>query len=708
MIINSRQEPISVSNADHNKIMSLWERTAERVGPSRRRIAICRAIRRGLFTVRIPQTWLKGLEGQWLESAVPERWQLDLNLSNVLGEDVPEFNRTPLGTTDTAVEDADELEAWVNAVERDKYGGTDYDAMTGLAVQDGEWASLVLPRTAGMRRPPAYMEHHQQDKDGNVTILKPKSTYDRDERGRPADRPGYAGRSERQSRKAYDQSYERWLAMNPCWETRLISATDCAPIMTRGYGLHRWECTGLVIRTRYEPEDLIERGWEWANMGRAEMIPREFGTDSKYGDGGMVYLYEAYLLDKDRKPFCVYSVGGDETWQSTEQGEREAVIDLYKTHGLEHKTWDYHYGLHFEDDPAFRGVPFIWPLVPTLLNLEGLRTAIGAAAWRNSFTGKVIRPDPNVPPGAYLDGHGQFKPWEDPAPGQTKPIYGEVTPVEQARVGDDAFKMLAENRQQLMMASPDESQYGGGAPGESGHSKVVGHDLLMSGKRQLRDGILGCAESIATAKLRIADLQHTPMKGERKIDWPVFKAEEEVLDTGEDRTRMTTLALKERWIDGQYDITAKFPEKGNLAEVALEKDLMLAGASHIENVLKKKGVRNVTLEIAKIENYKWLTQTPEGQAESQMRAAKYRGDVERQKLIAAVMAQKATADGAPMAALGEGGGQQALPPPSAPSSATEIGSPVDASLNGAISGAMGTASRQADAQAQMQVQGGMG
>lgn len=687
--------------------MSLWDSTATRVAPSRRRIAICRAIRRGLFTVRIPQTWLKGLEGQWLESAVPERWQLDLNLSNVLGEDVPEFTRTPLSQTDTGQEDADQLEAWINAVEQDESGGTDYDAMTGLAVQDGEWASLVLPRMAGMRRPPSYMEKRSEDKNGNLTVLSPKAVYDRDERGRPSDKPNYAGRSERQSRKAYDDAYERWLANNPCWETRLISATDCAPIMTRGFGRRRWECTGLVVRTRYEPETLLARGWAWDGMDKHEMIPREFGTDSLYGDGGMVYLYEAYILDKDDLPFLAYSVGGQETWQEKPEGEREAVVKLSTEFGLDRPTWAYHYGLHFEDDPAFRGVPFIWPLVPTLLNLEGIRTAIGAAAWRNSFSGKVIRPDPNVPPTAYLDGHGQFKAWEDPVPGQTKPIYGEVVPIEQARVGDDAYRMLAEHRQQLMMASPDQSQYGAGQ-GESGHAMVVGHDLLMNSKRQLRDGILGCAESIARAKLLIADLQHTPSKkGGRPIDWPVFVGEEEILPSGEERTKRTILALKERWVDGQYDLTARFPERGNALEIEQEASLAERGFSHIENVLKKKGVRNVRLEIGKIANYRYLLQDPKGMLETQMLAARLRGDLEREKLLKAVVAQDAAPDGSPMAAV-DGAMPPEGMPPQGNQGPTALGNPVQNSLNATISGAMGTGPAQNDAAAQQQIAQGLG
>lgn len=699
MIVSSRQEPLTRRNADHRKLMDLWDSTARRLAPSRRRIAICQAIRRGVLTVRIPQSWLRGLEGQWLESAVPERWQRDLNLSNVIGEDEVTFTRTPLGSTDTAQEDADRLEAWVNAVERDECGGTDYDAMVGLAVQAGEWASLVLPTAAGMRRPPAYMEKRSDDGRGNATV-RPRTVYDRDARGRPPEAAAYGGRSERQSRRAYDQAYERWMAGHPCWETRLISPTDCAPIMTRGFGRRRWECSGLVIRTRYEPEELLGRGWQWAGMGKSEMIPREYGTDSLYGDGGMVYLYEAYLLDEDERPFCVYSVGGDETWLTTREGEREATVDLYGEYGLDGKTWDYHYGLHFEDDPAYRGMPALWPLVPTLLNLESIRTAIGAAAWRNAFTGKIIRPDPNVPPTAYLDGHGHFKPWEDPGPGETKAAYGEITPLDQARVGEDAYRMLAEQRQSLIAASPDDSQFGGGQ-GASGHALVVGRDLLMSGKRQLRDGILGCAEAIVAAKLRIADQFHRPTrKGERPVDWPVLITEEELLPTGEERTKTTVLGLRERWVDGQYHLTASFPERGNLAEIEQEASLADRGYSHLENVLKKKGVRNVTIEVAKIMNYRYLMQDPRGQAELQIRAARYRGDVEREQLLQAVLAGEATPDGTPEAATEPGMGENDGP--------TQLPNMAASSRAGVIAGQMRTASLQSDAEAQMAVQQGMG
>jgi hypothetical protein len=705
--------PITPEHATHKDILALWDHGAARLAPSRRRIVLCRAIRRGLMSVKIPPLWLQanGIESGWLESAVPERWLLDLNLSNTLGEQEISYERTPLGTTDTAHEDADNLEAWVNSVERDPRGGTDHDAMVGLAIQDGEWASLVLPTVADMRKPPSYMD--EQTAKNGTRVLTPKARYHRDSQQRPPDHPKYGGRSERHSRAAYDDAYEAWMARNHPWTTRLVSATDCVPIMTRGMGRSRWACTGLIIRTLYDVEDLIDRDWQWQDMHKGELIPREHGTDSNYGDGGRVYVYEWYTTTKSGKPFIAYCVGGNETWWTEDGGkkERAAVIDLDGTYGIDEPVWDYHYGLHFEDDPAYRGMPYLWPEVPTLLNLEALRTAINGAAWSNSFTGHVVRPDPNVPPSAYLDGGGQFRPQTAPRPGELKPAYGEVAPFQQAHVGEDAYKSLAMMKQDLASSTPDAGQTGGDTGDKSGHALVVGQSLLSASKRQIKQGILGCGTSIVYRKLMIADTFHRERPGERQIDWPVFIRKEEIVPTGEAKTHYTTLGLKERWLSGNYWMEASFPEQGNLAEIALARDLALAGFATDEDVFKARGIKSAIIERAKIANYKWLN-SPEGQMELQLRAAQYRGDLQKQKLLAAVAAQKASPGGTPMAAAGAGGGQSAPPAPTGAGQpgpgrpgSTTLPNTAEASLNGSVQGQMGIAARTNDAQAQMQIGG---
>ena len=653
------------------------------------------------MTVQIPQRWLRanGIGAGWLESAVPERWLIPLNMTNLLGEVLPEYTRTPLGTTDTAQEDADNLESWVNSAERDRRGGTDYDAMTGLAVQDGEWASLVLPTVADMRKPPQYREEVTAT---NGTLVRtPRKVYDRDERGRPPESKGYGGRSEKRSRAAYDDAYTAWLARNHPWTTRLISATDCAPIMTRGLGRQRWECTGLVMRELYDHESLIDRGWQWEGMSKAgEMIPREHGTDSKHGDGGQIYLYTVCETTKGGTPFLSYCIGGQETWLTDGKRERAAVIDLYKEYGIEEKLWEYHYGLHFEDDPAYRGMPLLWPLVPTLLNLESMRTAINGAIWQNSFTGHTIRPDPNVPPQSYLDGKGQFRPFERPGPGETKPVFGEVAPFAQAQIGQDAWRGLGETRATLAINAPDQSQTGQGENDQSGHAKIMGKEQLMSGKRQIKEGILDCGTSIVYRKLHIACTFMKPKGGGKAIEWPVYVRDEEVLPTGESRTRTTTLALKERWVDGNYWVEASFPATGNLGEIKLAQELAMTGFATDEDVFKARGIKSTLVERAKIANYKWL-QSPEGQAELQLRAAKYRGDLEREKLLMLVRAQKMTPGGTPMAAAT--GAPSPAPAGQVPGQTT-LGSPAAQSLQGQYQGELGSAPAANDSRGVMALQ----
>lgn len=706
MIIAPRDaRPLTPEQPDdvtHHAITQGWTSAADRVAPSRRRIVICRAIRRGLMTVAIPSGWLSSnhIASGWLEAAVPERWMIDLTMTNLLGESEVEYTRTPLGTTDTAQDDADKLETWVGSVERDKRGGTDYDAMTGLSVQDGEWASIVLPTLADMRRPPAYRE---QVTARNGTVVRvPKPSYDRDERGKPSDAPGYGGRSERKSRGAYDDAYQSWLARNHPWTTRLVSATDCAPIMTRGLGRSRWECTGLFVRTLYDHELLIDAGWQWDGMEKAgEMIPREHGTDSRVGDGGQIYIYEAFLRTRKGGVFCAYSVGGCETWMADSKGrERSTVIDFTEEYGIpEGETlWSYHYGLHFEDEPAYRGVPLLWPLSPTLLNLEALRTAVNAAVWATSFTGHTQRPDPNVPPTAYLDGHGQFKPWTPPLPGEVKPAYGEIAPFQQAQVGEGAWRAMAEQRAQLQSASPDPAQQGGDASGRSGHSLVLGQDLLQMGKRQIKGGILDCGTSIVYRKLMIASTFLKPSANLKEpIEWPVFVRREEVLPSGEARARFEVLPLKERWVGDNYWMEADFPKEGNLADIKLAMELAMAGFATDEDVFEARGKKSTLIERAKIANYQWI-KSPEGQMALQQRAAQYRGDLEKLKLLEMVKQAKMSPGGTPTAAIEGGGAPQGAP------GVTPLPSPADSQLQGIYQGAIGSAARSNDARAQMSLQ----
>lgn len=132
----------------------------------------------------------------------------------------------------------------------------------------------------------------------------------------------------------------------------------------------------------------------------------------------------------------------------------------------------------------------------------------------------------------------------------------------------------------------------------------------------------------------------------------------------------------------------------------------MTGFSTDEDVFKARGIKSTLVERAKIANYKWL-QTPEGQTELQMRAAKYRGDLEREKLLTLVRAQKMSPGGTPMAAVT--GAPSPNPTGQVPGQTT-LGSPAAQSLQGQYQGRLESSANANDARgvAALQAAGGAG
>jgi hypothetical protein len=638
----------------HEELISLWKRTAGRLKNRSKRIVMCRQFRRGLLRVPIPKEWNADNPDirEWMSVCLPERQLLDLNLTNVLGERSPELSRVPLGTTNQAIEDADRLEVWSQSAYD---AAADEDAVIGLLVQDGEFAAIVSPSRAGPEEPPEYTVEVEAKR--GLKVRKPDPIYDRDAKGKAPGTREYDGkRDEKRSREAYDEARLRWLAEHPLWNVELVSATDCAPLMVRGKGRERWECKGLIVRTLFDREELLYEGFSWKGMEDDLLIPLDFDAERVQGNGGQLYLYRAYLMIRDPKtrterPIIVYSVGGAETWTEGDDGERKAaVIDCEKEYGLKDRFWGYFYGLHFEDDPDFRGQPFIAPLLSVMMSHEATRAAIRAAMWDVSFTGHVEVPDPNLPPELVVEGFKQAT-TPKPPPGKTVKALGRVTPYQQATVGADAYRMMELDRRDLDVNSPDSATVGGGdAAGRSGNALAIGEQLLRSGKRQIGRAVLHFAEFVSSRQLMIACAAMNGAGGQPKVDVPVFVTEEEQLDDGTVQEKTSVLALDERWVGGQYRMKATFPEEGNLAEVEQMASLAERGFATDEDVDKARGIKNTTLSKIKRAIYQ-RRKSPQGQMELELRAAQYQGDQQRIKLLQLVAQQKATPGGGPMAAI---------------------------------------------------------
>lgn len=700
----------------HDGLVAYFKRNASRLTNRSRRMLECRQMRRGMLKVPLPTDWAKDNPAAraWASVCLPEHKLLDLNLENVLGERQPQLHRVPLGTTEQAIEDGDQLETWAQSAFE---ASVDLDAVVGKLVEDAELPFIVMPRRAGPYEIPEYTRKRETGK-GKLVVMEPDPQYDRDEKGKARGSKQYSGkRDEQKSKEAWEEARLRWLAENPLWHVRLVDALDCAPMWIRGDRDQAWIPEGLAIRTLYDREELIAQGFKWKSMGESILIPLDFDAGRTYGNGGQIYLYEIFVMipDTDRpgkkKPVILYCVGGEDTYEVDGDGnERAAIIDCKKEFSLTERFWNVVEGMHTQDSPDWRGVPFIEPLLQTLKNQSMMRSTILAASYNTSFTGHFEEVDSQLPRETILEGFQKGKSTRIPRTGEVLKALGPVRPAQQATVGSDAYRMLELDREDLAMNTPDQATTGGGdAAARSGHSLVVGEKLLRSGKRQIGLGVLRFAEFVTEQILRISCAAIKGAGDAPPIDVPVFVTVEEQLDDGSVNERTSVLTLEERWVGGQYRLRAEFPSEGNLAEVEQMASLAERGFATDEDVDKARGIKNTTWARVKRNIYQW-TKSPEGQMEINMRAAQYQGNQQRIQLLKLVAAGQSTPGGGPTAAIDpsvpgtailngmmggmqpSGGGGGMSPPGAGPTSA-------QAQRAGIIGGEMGMAATQQDARA---------
>lgn len=641
--------------------MDFFLRNADRVKNRSQRILECRQMRRGLLRVPLPPDWAKDnpTAREWASVCLPEHKLLDLNLENVLGERQPQLHRVPLGTTEQAIEDGDQLETWGQSAFD---SSVDLDEVVGILVESSELPVIVMPTRAGPEEIPEYTRKRDagETKTGEkLSVVEPDPMYDRDEKGKAKGSKQYSGkRDEKKSKEAWEEARLRWLAENPLWYVRLLDPLNVAPLFVRGKRDEGWIAEGLAVRTLYDKEELLAQGFKWQSMGESVLIPRDFDAGRTYGNGGQIYLYEIFVMvpDKERpgckKPVIVYSVGGEDTWETTADGhERAAIIDCKKEYGLCERFWSYFWGMHTQDSPDWRGVPFIEPLLQTLKNQSMMRATILAASYNTSFTGHFEEVDSSLPRETILEGFQKGKSTRIPKTGEVLKALGPVRPAQQATVGADAYRMLEMDREDLAMNTPDQATTGGGdAAARSGHSLVVGEKLLRSGKRQIGLGVLRFAEFVTEQILRISCAAMKGAGSAPPIDVPVFVTVEEQLDDGSVNERTSVLKLEERWVGGQYRLRAEFPEEANVVEIDLMRSLAKDGFATDEDVDKARGLKNTVYQQVKRAIYRWRM-SPQGQMEIDMRAAQYQGNQARMQLLKLVAAGQSTPGGGPTAAI---------------------------------------------------------
>lgn len=699
-LTGSIAQPLSPTHAPGGLITELFQRRSKALSESRRRIVICREMRRNLLTVGVPEEWTDDINvRQVVEVVAPERQTIPLTMVNTLGAREPVWTRKAYGGTDRDRQDAEDSEVFLNGARKVVFP---WEEVVGKLTEDGECGFVMLPRPATLEKRPGYVLMRDGER-------MPNPLYDRDASGRSPRESGYSQRSSRASIAAWRKDYIAQSASNFPIVGRVVNATDCVPIFTRGWGRNPYRVRGLIVRSLMEPEELMAEGFTWKGMEDKALIPRGYVSGRSTGQMGQMYLYEAFLTDVDPKtgeetPWAAYCVGGQMTANKRWSDERDsATINLKEEYGITRPTWSYFYGLHHtDDDMDYRGIPILWPIVRYIWNKEALLTAYLAHTRDNAFTGNIASPDEHVDKAAYLEHDGTFRKFSKPKSNEIKMVPGPVSTWPQATVSADARYMLEEFRMTIGEERDNATQDGR----DSGHAMVVGDQLLKTAKRQIPDGATSCSEFAGeiTAELCCGLARgEWQAAGGKPVDIYIFEDVERTLDSGENRAMREAVQFKDRWFGSNYSITAKMPKERNLAETAQLQALFKDDLAKFSEVREAMGDEHPETSFVEIQAFKWLTKDPIGQLTVDVEVANLRGMAEEAKRLEAVLAQKLNEAGFPQAALApefQGGGGQ-VPGMQVPDMANNV-------YGGVVAGAMGTASRQADANAQLALQPGQG
>ena len=683
---DDEREPITFQGReiDNNFLYELWQKASDARRISRNRIAVCQGLRRKTSVVRLSESWaLKHPEAAgWVVKVLPERRTLERDLIASAGAVEPVYSRTAIGDLNRDDDYAEECE---NYFEEWRKENVPHPTFIEKGAEDGEYGVVVLPTAADMEGCPDFYdrldalawealddeqkaEYQPDDGDARGRYVRmrdgkkaPNPAYDRDKSGKPRqpDQQDFE-RDDDKSREAHEQAVQRYLLQQEQGgvTVRVIPALDCAPFLTRGTKRGRWKLHALIERTLYYPEELIEQGYGWDGMGDRLLVPQGFDAARNTGQQGMFYIYTLYLVHTDQKtrkrhPVIIYSVGGKPTYFSKPgKGQRNldggaAMIDLYEQYGLEGPFWSYHGGMHTSDDDAeYYYEPYLWPFAETILAIEGMSTSLNAATAVSAFTGYFHRPDAalvgaeGVDPEALIDADtGELRKPRMPDAGEIETVTGEVFPATPASVGADAWRVVQSELQSLRDNTMLERPSGGGA---SGHAQVVAETLAQTAKRHIREDALEATRFCGEAAMKIfAALSRT-----YGVDWPIQTTQKRPVGS-ELRTSTKILTFKRDWVgDGEYKLTATYPEEGNLAAVEQEASLAERGFGSFEDVQKARGKSDAESEWAKV--LKWKIRQEPAYIEAQVtRLAKRQGNRLMLQVLKLQQQQRMTPQGIP-------------------------------------------------------------
>ena len=623
-------------------VMRLWRSASDARRLSRDRILNQRAYRRREeeSLVRLAPSWVRRNPeaAAWVVDVRPERTSLEQDLIARVGVVEPEFIRERLGFTDRDRSAAEECQAFM---EEWRLRSVPTQALFGKAVEDGEFGWSLIPSHLDIDGVPTFFETLDEQAYTGLSDDQ-KTSYREDEdsprrkryvkvdaSGKKRVRREYDKGDPKKDKEAHKDAIARYLLHCAPANVHLIPALDCAPIFRRGKGRDRWECIALVQRTLYEVEELLEMGYGWPGLGDRALVPLAYDANGSsvhlsaddIGKNGLLYLYTAYLICKDKdghqRPVLCWTVGGTSTTYAPtgpvepEDDDCVGSIDFYealaytdeggKTCSIEGPLWGYGGGMHSEDDdPDQYWRPAMWHILPLLKQLEGNQTAINATITQVAFTGHVHRIDAalansEIGEAAILEEDGSLRTPNIPKPGEVESSTGPVEPFQQTRVGADAWQKIAADQLTLQAVTAVDQMP---SSSQSGNAQMIALMTGQQSKRQIRDGVKNVVVAMGEVILKILDAYYHKYG----VGWPIQTTQERPVGDEIVEAR-DILQYDPLWVGKEnknYRLDAEYPEEENLARIDLEVKMAQAGYGNFDRVMRATGEKDPMNEYKKV------------------------------------------------------------------------------------------------------------
>ncbi len=702
--MSSTDRYISDTDITAAQIKLLYETSVLRYSNSRERIRQSREMLAGNLRIEMPEE-IEDKNKQHLAVRLPQGTTIPLKTVNVLQRKRPKVRRYPIGKSQQAEDDANAVERFMNAWGEQ---AIDWDTLVDWLFNESETAMLTLPTDAHYERVPSLFDIAE---DGSKTI---RPIYQRDKAGkrRKAGDDKFKP-DDKKSTAAWEEILDDYRAKNPLVQCRLINATDCAAIWGNNDQLE-----GLVIKELYGRQELIKRNFKWNGMD--DLLEPADQSEAAAPTRSQVTLYTYVGLNDEGQPFVAYSVEGKSTKfkaPTVEDPDRQAdaKINLYEQYGLSRIPIKYGYGWHFRTkNPDMRGVPFIWPFIPSLLGTDALATATVTHAWNHAFGGWFSEVNPALDPKAWLD-EGQPRPVKVKQMGVTY-VPGPIKPAVHQGVNKDVMQMI-----QLMMGAVEQEIPGGGggafgaAGASSGHDRSLMRAYLEDSVSQVLKSALEMYEFACEIALEI--FCHLAEQHDMPI--PLYvNVDKGAAPTSVKATLRELVVLEPGMAGVNYDLEAFYPRQHgeNLAQAQQLAEFVKQKLATFDEFRRlgfgdeNPGETRILIAVDEL-----IFETPVGRQYVMERAMEILGEEKMKEMLQLQAQGMMTAGGTPTAALdglfpGQAGGGTAPGGGNPGNVMSGVGGIATGrqALGGAVSGGMQTAATQNDAAVQARTQSGQG